>query len=230
MKAMILAAGRGSRMCELTDITPKPLLKVLDKPLIQYHLDNLQQAGFESVIVNVSWLAGQIERFFERDYQGSLNVTLYREQQALETGGGVYSALESLNCDNQPFLVINADVMTDFDFANVSNDISSLGHLYLVDNPAHNVKGDFYLDPQGRINLQSQRGEKALTFSGISVLSPALFAQSKLEKFSLGDLFRKYIEQGLMSGEQLHNQWIDVGTKERLEQASQWQSALRKAQ
>jgi len=227
MKAMILAAGRGSRMRELTDHTPKPLVRVLDKPLIQYHLDNLQQAGFKDVVVNVSWLAEQLESYFEHEYQGALNVTIYKEQQALETGGGVFSALEYLSNDNQPFLVINADVMTDFDYSKVKFELDSFAHLYLVENPAHHLKGDFFLEPNQQVCLQSSINQETLTFSGVSVLAPALFSQSVLEKFSLGDLFRKYMKEGLISGEQLYNKWIDVGTIERLEQARLWQQTLK---
>ena len=227
MKAMILAAGRGSRMRELTDHTPKPLVKVLGKPLIQYHLDNLQQAGFKDVVVNVSWLAEQLESYFEHEYQGALNVTIYKEEQALETGGGVFSALECLSSDNQPFLVVNADVMTDFDYSKVKFELNSLAHLYLVENPAHHLKGDFTLGSNQQVCKQSSINQQTLTFSGVSVLTPALFSQSALEKFSLGDLFRKYMKEGLISGEQFYNKWIDVGTIERLEQAEQWQQALK---
>jgi MurNAc alpha-1-phosphate uridylyltransferase len=227
MKAMILAAGRGSRMRELTDHMPKPLVRVLDKPLIQYHLDNLQQAGFKDVVVNVSWLAEQLESYLEDEYRGALNITIYKEPQALETGGGVLSALEFLSGDNQPFLVINADVMTDFDYSMVKLELDSLAHLYLVENPAHHLQGDFVLAPDQQLSMPSSINQQTLTFSGVSVLTPALFSQSKLEKFSLGDLFRKYMKEGLISGEQIYNKWIDVGTVERLEQAAQWQQTLK---
>jgi len=227
MKAMILAAGRGSRMRELTDHTPKPLVRVLDKPLIQYHLDNLQQAGFRDVVVNVSWLAEQLESYFEHEYQGALNITIYKEPQALETGGGVFSALEYLSVDDQPFLVVNADVMTDFDYSKVKFELGSLAHLYLVENPAHHLQGDFTLASNQQVSMPLSRNQETLTFSGVSVLTPALFSQSTLEKFSLGDLFRKYMKEGLISGERIYNKWIDVGTIERLEQAKQWRKALK---
>ena len=215
-------------MAALTHSTPKPLVKVLDKPLIEYHLDKLQSAGFSTVVINVSWLAEQLENYFNNLYKGSLYIKLYSEPQALETGGGVFSALEDLSDDGTPFLVINADVMSDFDFASVPTTMKSLAHLYMVDNPLHNPLGDFYLDNQGGLRLDSSKNTQAkLTFSGISLLSPQLFSGCEIAKFSLVNLFRKYMAQGLVSGEKIHNTWIDVGTVERLEQASEWQRTLR---
>ena len=229
MKAMVLAAGRGSRMQALTVATPKPLIKVLDKPLIEYHLDNLETAGFSSVVVNVSWLSAQLEEYFRDQYRGSLEVSLYCERHALETGGGVYSALEELSEGGQPFLVINADIMCDFDFTKVSSSISGLAHLYMVENPVHNPTGDFYLDASGLlIDSEQSKAESKVTFSGISMLTPQLFAGCEKTKFSLGSLFRKYMGQGLISGERLPDKWIDVGTIERLALAKQWRLALQK--
>ena len=226
MKAMILAAGRGTRLQQLTAKTPKPLIKVAGKALLEYHLDGLERAGFSQVVINVCWLAQQIESYFEEQYRGTLQITLLHEQQALETGGGVLAALPALSDGIEPFLVINADVLTDFDYANVPAKIDSLAHLYMVENPLQHPLGDFALiDGQLKVN-SSQWQAFSQTFSGISILSPQLFASSSAGKFSLADLFRKYIAQGALSGESYRGNWFDVGTLERLKLAEQWQLGL----
>ena len=226
MKAMILAAGRGTRFQQLTASTPKPLIKIAGKPLLQYHLEALERAGFSDVVINVCWLAEKIESYILEQYPGNLQITLLREQQALETGGGVLAALSVLTDNNEPFLVINADVMTDFDYANIPAKIDSLAHLYMVDNPVQHPDGDFALI-DGRLKLSCSDWHKfSRTFSGISILSPQLFASSSAGKFSLGDLFRKHIDQGVITGESYQGSWFDVGTLERLQLAEQWQLAL----
>ncbi|MEH6442338.1 MAG: nucleotidyltransferase family protein [Oceanospirillaceae bacterium] len=226
MKAMILAAGRGSRLKELTEKTPKPLVRILNKPLIEYHLDNLQQAGFTDVVINISWLADQLEEYLNNQYEGSLSITIYREEQALETGGGVLAALNDLSCDNSPFLVINADVMTDFDYANIIKEMDTLAHLYLVKNPAQHKEGDFCLGIDGILMSKQTKGSESYTFSGISVLTPQLFADCNAGIFSLAVLFAEYAAKGMISAELLSNNWFDVGTLERLKLASAWQREL----
>ncbi len=226
MKAMILAAGRGSRMQQLTETLPKPLLKVANKPLIQYHLENLEQAGFKEIVVNISWLADKLEYYFASQYTGKLKVQIQREERALETGGGVFAALETLS-HGEAFLVINSDVMTDFDYSKVPKQIDSFAHLFMVANPKQHLEGDFRLADDGRLFLQGdiQQG-KSVTFSGISVLSPQLFQNCKLEKFSLADLFREYILAGQVTGAELNSHWFDVGTVERLALAKKWRMAI----
>jgi MurNAc alpha-1-phosphate uridylyltransferase len=232
VKAMILAAGRGSRMQHLTKVLPKPLIPVLNKPLIQYHLDNLEQAGFTSVIINVSWLGSQLEEYLNHYYMGGLNVKIYHETHALETGGGVFSALNELSDNGNPFLVVNSDVMTDFNYADVKKEVHGMAHLYMTENPIQHPQGDFQIMEDGKLAIPSVLMKEAntpLTFSGISVLTPQLFAGCSIGKFGLAELFRKYIPKGLISGEQLHNKWIDVGTVERLALAEEWQRSLHKS-
>lgn len=231
MRAMILAAGRGSRLAPLTDTIPKPLIKVGGKALIEHHLDNLQQAGFKHVVVNVSWLSESLESYFEHQYRGDLKISIYREAAALETGGGVLAALADLAIEGQPFLVINADVMTDFNFQNVPRAINSLAHLFLTPNPEQHPDGDFILGDDSLVSnkpgIQSDNSLAILnsvTFSGISVLSSELFKGAQPGKFSLGDLFREYAKQGLITGQMLEANWFDVGTLERLALAEQWQA------
>jgi len=225
LKAMILAAGRGSRMNELTATTPKPLVSVLGKPLIEYHLEKLELAGFKEVVINVSWLAQKLQHYIESVYSGRLNITVLHEPQALETGGGVYNALEYLSVNNEPFLVINSDVMSDFDYALIKTNITSLAHLYLIANPLHNRDGDYaIIEPQTVLCKGDAQGSNVFTFSGISVLTPKLFDGCQLEKFSLVKVFNQAIAKGVVSGQVLSNQWFDVGTVERLALAEDWQA------
>jgi MurNAc alpha-1-phosphate uridylyltransferase len=231
MKAMILAAGRGSRFKELTDDTPKPLIPVNGKPLIEYHLENLQRAGFEEVVVNVSWLSEKLEDYFQNHYKGSLKVIIYNEREALETGGGVLAALSDLSEDGAPFLVVNADVMTNFDFRDIPQKIETCAHLFLIPNPLEKPVGDFNLDKRGLVKNPDIEEVSALekastyTFSGISLLTAKIFENCKPGKFSLADLFREYADLNKVSGQVLKCDWFDVGTKERLQRAKQWQKA-----
>jgi len=222
---MILAAGRGSRMNELTATTPKPLVPVLGKPLIEYHLEKLELAGFKEVVINVSWLAQKLQHYIENVYSGRLNITVLHEPQALETGGGVYNALEYLSVNNEPFLVINSDIMSDFDYELIKKNISGLAHLYLIANPLHNRDGDYaIIQPQTVLCKDEAQDRNVFTFSGISVLTPKLFDSCQLEKFSLVKVFNQAIAKGLVSGQVLSNQWFDVGTVERLALAEDWQA------
>jgi MurNAc alpha-1-phosphate uridylyltransferase len=227
---MILAAGRGSRLNELTQKIPKPLVKVNAKPLLEYHLDALEAAGFSEVAINTSWLAQKIEDYFANQYKGSLQIKLYHEPQALETGGGVLKALDYLAKDEEAFLVINSDVMCDFDYAKIPRTINNgVAHLFLVDNPEQHPKGDFILHDNNSLalktNAETSDLAKILTFSGISVLTPKIFEHCVMQKFSLGDLYREYVGKGLITGERIEQKWFDVGTLERLKLAEQWQQS-----
>ena len=208
---MILAAGRGERMRPLTDQIPKPLLEVGGKPLIHHHLTALSLAGFRRVVINHSHLGRMIETNLGDGDRWGLSIDYSPEPpSALETGGGIFKALPLLG--EKPFLVINGDIWTDFDYSGIECPRNSLAHLVLVGNPAHHPVGDFHLD-EGRL---SGSGEALLTFSGIGVYRRALFAGCNSERFPLGPLLRRAITHGAVSGEYFSGSWIDVGTPERL--------------
>ena len=114
MKAMILAAGRGTRMAPLTDTCPKPLIPLCGKPLIVHHLEKLSAAGIKEVVINHAWLGEQIEQHLGDGSAWGLTIHYSAETDALETGGGVYQALPLLGA--APFLLINGDVWTDWDY------------------------------------------------------------------------------------------------------------------
>jgi len=216
VKAMLLAAGRGERMGALTEQTPKPLLEVAGKPLLQHHIERLVAAGFSEIVVNAAYLAQQIADFVGDGTRFGVPVHISAEKQRLETGGGIFHALGLLG--EAPFAVVNSDVWTDFPLPSLPREPEGLAHLVLVPNPVHNPGGDFGLE-QG--HCQANTSGPRLTFSGISVLTPALFAGQPPGRFPLAPLLRAAMDQGKVSGEQYNGIWIDVGTPERLRAVEQ---------
>lgn len=212
MKAMLLAAGRGERMRELTADCPKPLLRVAGKPLLAHHLERLQQAGVRDVVVNAAYLGDQIEAFIAEVDVPGLRIQCSRENERLETGGGILNALPLLG--SEPFLVVNSDIWCDIDYAEMmtaATESGGLAHLVLVPNPAHNEAGDFGLSEGWVINQATRR----YTYAGVSVLTPALFADQQPGHFGLAPLLRSAAEQGRVSGQIYNGFWLDIGTPER---------------
>ncbi len=214
---MILAAGRGERMRPLTDATPKPLLPVAGKPLIVWHLENLVRAGIREVVVNHAWLGEQIEACLGDGSRYGAQVRYSREATALETAGGIAQALHLLG--EAPFLVVNGDVFTDYDFAALAPQAARLNvhgwlaHLVLVDNPEHHARGDFSL-AAGRV--QAHDGPR-LTFSGIGVYRSTLFhGVVPGTRAALAPLLLQAMQSGQVGGEHYAGLWTDVGTPQRL--------------
>lgn len=221
MKAMILAAGRGERMRPLTDHCPKPLLKAGGKPLLQWHLDALQQAGITEVVVNHAHLGWQIEQALGDGADQGLRIDYSPEVQALETAGGIAQALPLLG--QRPFLVVNGDVSTNWPMARAVQVLSSwspgqLAHLVLVPNPPHHPEGDFAL--QGDMVLpRAASGLPSYTFSGIGVYAPSLFESIKPGTVAkLAPLLRSAMAEGKVKGELHTGFWMDVGTPQRLQE------------
>ena len=212
MKAMILAAGRGERLRPLTDHTPKPLLQVAGKALIEYQIEALVSAGIHDIIINTAYLGAQIEQKLGCGARWGVAIHYSPEQSALETGGGIFNALPLLG--EKPFLVINADLWTDYDYSRLHLAEGDLAHLVLVENPHHNLKGDFVLQAGRIIEAEAAR----YTFSGIGIYHPALFADCLAGAFPLAPLLRQATYAGHLSGEFFEGEWIDVGTAQRLEE------------
>jgi len=211
MKAMILAAGLGRRMLPLTEHTPKPLLKVGGRCLIEYHLLRLREAGVQEVVINHAYLGAQIERVLGDGSRYGVSIQYSPEPERLETGGGIFQALPWLG---RSFIVVNADVWTDYAFAQLHKPLEGLAHLVLIDNPAHNQQGDFALK-QGFVHTQ---GDQYYTFSGIGVYHADLFQHCQAGAFPLAPILRRAMDQQRVSGEVYPGQWVDVGTPERLHQ------------
>jgi len=211
MRAMILAAGRGERMRPLTDQTPKPLLEVGGKPLIQYHIEALRDAGFRELVVNHAHLGHQIVERLGEGAQFGVHIEYSAEPEgALETGGGIKKALALLGA--QHFLVINGDIWSDYPYQQLYREPEGLAHLVLIDNPPHHVQGDFQLNGR-RVTTD---GENKLTFSGIGLYRPDLFADSPDAAFPLAPLLRRAMQAGQVSGEYFQGRWLDIGTPQRL--------------
>jgi len=199
MKAMILAAGRGARMMPLTKNTPKPMLRVDDKPLIQYTVEALVKAGITELVINLAYLGEQIESYIGDGSWLGATVRYSYETNALETGGGIMNALPLLG--KNPFIIVNSDVWTDYPFQNLGAlEDHGLAHLVMVDNPAQHTHGDFFLTsgaektpclviqelPNPHDN-QSEKSALPLTYSGIAIIDPALFSECQSRDFRLRD-------------------------------------------
>lgn len=211
--AMILAAGRGERMRPLTDHTPKPLLMVADKPLIVWHIERLAAAGIRELVINHAHLGQQIEQTLGDGTHWGVRIRYSPEGEgrALETGGGIFKAMPLLG--RGPFLVVNGDIWTDMDYADLGLVGNQLAQLVLVDNPAHHPAGDFHLDAAGMVHDQ---GEPRLTFSGVGVYAPALFAGCLPGAFPLAPILRQAMAAGQVGGRWHRGRWVDVGTPARL--------------
>lgn len=208
---MILAAGRGERMRPLTERLPKPLLAAGGHRLIEYHLAALQKHGFHDVVINLSWFGERIQEALGDGQAHGLAIRYSEEgPEPLGTGGGLLAALPLLG--SEPFLVINGDVWSDFTLATLKPQQDSLAHLVLVENPEHHPGGDFGIDASGYLHA----GQARLTYSGISVIDPQLFAGCERGAFPLKPLLERAMAAGRLTGQRHGGVWTDVGTPARL--------------
>jgi len=219
-RALIFAAGRGERMRPLSDVTPKPLLRVGGKALIEWHLEKLAGAGVRDVVINTSHLAGQFPASLGDGSRWTLNIHYsYEGVEPLETGGGMLRALPLLG--SEPFIAVNGDIWTDFDFSTLPQDPAGLAHLVVVDNPPHHPRGDFILrdglldDDSGAPSTAKDAARK-LTFAGIDVYRAELLDGQPAGKYSVVPLLREALRRGRVGGEHFRGRWSDVGTPRRL--------------
>jgi MurNAc alpha-1-phosphate uridylyltransferase len=210
---MILAAGLGSRMRPLTDVTPKPLLKVGGIPLIVWHIEKLAHQGITDIVINIAHLGYQIPEALGDGSEWGVHIEYSDEQEegGLESAGGIVKALPLLK-ESDPFLVVNGDLFTDYDFQENRHLAEGvLAHLILVPNPEHNPEGDFALE--GNLVVDS----KQYTYSGIGYYSPKLFEGVPYGKSSTIPLLRAAMKEGKVTGELYEGEWLDIGTPQRLE-------------
>ncbi|WP_372014768.1 N-acetylmuramate alpha-1-phosphate uridylyltransferase MurU [Pseudoxanthomonas sp. 10H] len=222
MRALVFAAGLGERMRPLTDHTPKPLLEAGGKPLVAWHLEKLAALGITDVVVNTSWLAPRFPEVLGDGSRWGLRLHYsYEGPRPLETGGGMLHALPLLG--DAPFVAVNGDIWTDYDFARLPREPRGDAHLVLVDNPVHHPAGDFVLAADGAVD--DAIGTPRLTFAGIGVYRPAVIAgwrdivtvdAAPPPRFKLAPLLRAAMARGAVSGERHPGRWTDVGTPERL--------------
>jgi MurNAc alpha-1-phosphate uridylyltransferase len=212
MRAIILAAGRGERLRPLTDTTPKPLLDVAGRPLIEHHLERLSGAGFREVVINLAHHGEQIRDTLGDGTSWGLNIHYSQEPPgALDTGGGIQNALHLLG--ESPFAVVNGDIFCDYPLARLRAVKCDHAHLVLVANPAHHPDGDFGL--QG--GYVTREGQTKRTFSGISVYHPRFFESAPGGRHSVVPMMTAAMALRRVTGELYRGIWHDIGTLERLE-------------
>lgn len=217
-QAMILSAGKGTRMRPLTLTTPKPLVPVAGKPLIVWHIERLRQAGISDIVINAGYLGDVLIQALTQMELG-VNLRISDESvldEPLETAGGIRYALSQGLLADEPFLLINGDVWTTTDFGRFGAVTlgDRLAHLGLVANPEHNPDGDFVLD-DGKVYPKTDKSP--LTFSGISVMSPDIVADVAVGQIApLAPYLRQAMSEHRISGEIISDTWVDVGTLERL--------------
>jgi len=209
--AMILAAGRGERLRPLTDTTPKALCEVHGIPLIVHHVRKLANAGFERIIVNHAWLGGQIRRTLGDGRQWHIDIIYSPEPPGgLETGGGILQALPMLG--EQPFLTVNADIYTHFDFSQLALSAQSLAKIVLIKTPVSEIHSDFGMNEK-KLIINDHR---AYTFAGIACYNPVVFSNCRIGRYSVTPILRALADQQKMEGEVYQGMWIDTGSPERL--------------
>ena len=244
---MLLCAGRGERMRPLTDTTPKPMLPLRGKPLMQWPMEALARTGFTRLVINTAWLGEQIEAAFGTVYspltaQTPVQIAYSREQAdfgaALETAGGIVRALPRLfpldsgGQSAELFWLLASDVFApDFCFEQAAverfADSGKLAHLWLVPNPQHHPLGDFGISSDG---LALSQATVQYTYSTIGLYSRKLFAQPWCDivsgnpqgvKAPLAPLLRAAMDNAQVSAELYCGVWADIGTPERLQELNQ---------
>ncbi len=225
-RAMVLAAGLGKRMRPLTATTPKPLIEVARRSLIDYSFDRLVEAGVEEAVVNVHYLADLVEVHVRR--RQDLKVTISDERkQLLDTGGGILNALPALG--DEPFYLLNSD---SFWLEGVRPNMSILaegfdpermdGLLLLaptVGSCGYDGRGDFLFDVRGALSRRSAPKIAPFAYAGAAILHPRLFAGAPEGAFSLNVLFDRALEAGRLFGVRMEGTWLHVGTPPAIREA-----------
>ena len=215
MKAMILAAGRGKRLRPITDHTPKPMINVRGKPLLEHQIGWLSAAGIQSLVINLHHLGEQIEAYFGDGRGHGVEISYSHESELLDTGGGIVKALPLLG--SEPFLIVNGDIYTDFPF----DQLSALPawaniHLVVTPKPEFRQTGDFEFNGT-RITARG----KGYVYCGICILRPTLFETDRAEPFSLREHFFKAISSRTISAQNWPGYWIDIGNQAQLNAVNQ---------
>lgn len=214
--AMILAAGRGERLRPLTDYYPKALCRILDKPLLAYHLTRLAVAGYQRIIINHAYLGSQIRQFVREMAMSTLQVEFSPEPPGgLETGGGIMHALDLLG--TEPFITINADIYCDYDLSQLCLPSKSLAHVILVNPPSYRTHGDYGLSASGTLNNEN----KTFIFSGITAYHPDFFQHASQGRYSVTPMMREWVTKQRVTGAIYPGTWFDMGTIKQLDLANE---------
>lgn len=218
-RAMILAAGLGNRMRPLTDTTPKPLIKVNGKTLIDHKIDAALDAGIETVVVNVHYLADQLEQHLAGRHNPQIIISNERDA-LLDSGGGIFNAIKYFN--DQPFYVLNSDTFWCHDNTPSLKQLASqwdpdqLDILMALADISQSVgfpgQGDFFRDDQGLLTRRGTAASAPLAFAGDYIVHPRIFRDLPEGPFSANMLFDRAIAAHRLAGHQLDGLWLHVGT------------------
>jgi len=221
--AMILAAGLGRRMRPITDRTPKPLVKVDNRPLIDHAIDRLVEGGVTDVSVNLHYLGAQVERHLTRSEMPKVTFSWEREK-LLDTGGGVKQALAQLG--KTPFWVVNCDSLwlngpTQMMARALEQwDPEKMDALLIlhstVDAYGYEGRGDFNVDPDGLVSRRPEMEIAPWLFTGIQILSPKVFKNTPRGAFSLNRIYDTAIENRRLYGMVHDGEWFHVGSPDGL--------------
>lgn len=223
--AMVLAAGLGTRMRPLTDMLPKPLVKVAGKALIDHVLDRLADAGVAKAVVNVHHMADQIEAHLKGRTRPQIAISDERDL-LLDTGGGVVKALPLLGAS--PFFHVNSDTLW---IEGVTPNLPRLAAQFTDDmdillllastttSIGYEGRGDFVMAPDGRLARRAEREVAPFVYAGAAMMRPSLFADAPQGKFSLNRMFDRAMEAGRLCGLRLEGTWMHVGTVEAIKAA-----------
>ncbi|SRR5579883_630069 len=227
-KAMVFAAGLGTRMRPLTEHIPKPLIKIGGKALIDHSLDRFAAAGVSTAVVNVHHHAGQIAAHLSRRNKPQIILSDEREK-LLDQGGGIKKALPELG--DAPFFLCNTDAFwIEGPRSNLARlvaawDPKKMDVLLLVAAAATSIGvdwlGDFSMDAEGRLERREERRVAPFVYSGVGIIKPELFADAKQEVFRLAPYFFKAAENGRLFGVRLDGIWLHIGTPQAIEEAEQ---------
>ena len=224
-RAMVLAAGFGVRLRPITDTTPKPLVEVLGRTLIDRTIDRLADAGVETVVVNTHHLSAMVHDHLRE--RNDLEFLFSPEDPILETGGGIANALDKLG--KGPFFACNGDTL----WLNGSQDalkrlirqwdgdkMDALLMLHsTVDAYGYDGRGDFCVDPLGLLSRRPEVEVSPYLFTGVQILHPRLFKNAPEGAFSLNVLYDRAIESDRLYGMVHDGEWFHVGTPDALEEA-----------
>ena len=202
-------------MRPLTEEKPKPLLEIAGKPMLEYHIEALARAGVTEIVINHALMGAMIEAYFGNGERFKVSISYSAEgDEPLETAGGIKRALPLLG--DAPFIVVNGDIWTDFDFSRLPGSPAGLAHLVLVNNPPHHPQGDFQLKNGDLKDAGTQRH----TYSGIGVYRPALFKTLTEAVFPLAPLLKEAMKNNQVTGQLHPHVWLDIGTPDRLKEAN----------